>query len=80
MRRLIVSLSAVAIIFGSLAAPVASAQQSVNFMVGGFVPSSMDSRGTTDVLFQDAADGQVTLNRANGIDVGEFHGWSLGGE
>jgi hypothetical protein len=79
MRRLL-AISFLCLVLGTVQTSVASAQQSVNFMVGGFVPSSMDSRGTTDVLFQDAADGQVTLNRANGIDVGEFHGWSLGGE
>jgi hypothetical protein len=79
MRR-VLSVFAGMFALGFVWTPTASAQQSVNLLVGGFTPSAMDSRGTTDVLFQDAADGQVTLNRANGIDVSEFNGWSLNGE
>lgn len=64
-----------------LAAPrLASAQQSFNVFIGGFTPRSMDARGTDDVLFQDAADLQATLNRDNGIDVGQFNGATIGGE
>lgn len=64
-----------------LAAPrLASAQQSFNLFLGGFAPRSMDGRGTDDVLFQDAADLQATLNRDNGIDVGQFNGATIGGE
>jgi hypothetical protein len=64
-----------------LAAPgLASAQQSFNLFIGGFTPRSMDGRSTDDVLFQDQADLQATLNRDNGIDVGQFNGATIGGE
>jgi hypothetical protein len=79
MRRLM-SLSAAALVLGFLATPIASAQQSFNLFLGGFTPRSMDGRGTDDVLFQDAADKQVTLNRSNGIDVSQFNGFTIGGE
>jgi hypothetical protein len=79
MRRLM-SFSAAALVLGVLATPIASAQQSFNLFVGGFTPRPMDGRATTDVLFQDAVDHQVTLNRDNGIDVGQFNGATIGGE
>jgi outer membrane protein W len=79
MRRLL-SFSATALVLGFLATPIASAQQSINLFLGGFTPRPMDSRGTDDVLFQDAVDHQATLNRTNGIDVAEFNGVTVGGE
>src|SRR5439155_18512322 len=45
MRRLLLSLSAVALAAGLIAVPQASAQQSINFFVGGFVPRSPDLAG-----------------------------------
>jgi hypothetical protein len=60
MRRLLLSLSAVVLVAGFIAVPRASAQQSINFFVGGFVPRSPDlaggaisgpgGRGADDVL------------------------------
>lgn len=77
MRRLPLFLLAVLVV----ALPGrASAQQSVNLFLGGFTPRPMDARSTDDVLFQDAADLQATLNRDNGIDVGQFNGVTIGGE
>ena len=53
MRRSVIfswAFSAVLLVMGFLATPVASAQQSVNFLLGGFVPRSLDSRPADDVL------------------------------
>ena len=79
MRRLIVSLSGVAIILGSLAAPLASAQQSVSFYIGGFTPRALDARPDDDVL---VANGTflATENQLKGIDIGEFNNVTVGGE
>ena len=58
MRRHLLSLAAV-LVAGFVAAPSASAQQSVSFFVGGFVPTPLDARGTisggttNDVLVND---------------------------
>ena len=79
MRRLLLSSIAVAIIFGSLAAPVASAQQSVSFYLGGFTPRALDARPDEDVL---VANGTflATQNQLKGIDIGEFNNVTVGGE
>ncbi len=53
MRRVLLSVMAVCFMAGFIATPVASAQQSVNFWVGGFVPSGIDVRDSNDVLVQD---------------------------
>ena len=66
MRRLWLSSSGVALVLGFLATPTASAQQSLNFYVGGFTPTPIDARGSNDVLFQDSLY-LSTLNRSNGI-------------
>src|SRR3954453_12794600 len=79
MRRQIVSLSAVALMFGSLAAPVASAQQSVSFYLGGFTPRALDARPDEDVLVANGAF-LSTENRLRGIDIGEFNHVTVGGE
>jgi hypothetical protein len=50
----------------------ASAQQSVNFFVGAFVPHGFDSRGTDDVLFQNS---NFLL-----FDMKDFRGITAGGE
>ena len=54
MRRISSCLSAAALVLGFIATPSASAQQSVNFFVGGFSPRGFDARGTDDVLFQNS--------------------------
>jgi hypothetical protein len=65
--------------FGSLAAPVASAQQSVSFYLGGFTPRALDARPDDDVL---VANGTflATENQLRGIDIGEFNNVTVGGE
>jgi hypothetical protein len=81
MRRWLLSLTtvgAVSVVVGFIATPVASAQQSLNLYLGGFVPTSADARGTTtngvsnDVLVADQNFLAFPLNR--------FRGPSLGGE
>src|SRR5207249_10582122 len=72
MRRLIFCLIAVALVTGFVATPRASAQQTVNFYVGGFSPRGFDSRGIDDVLFQNS--NFLTF------DVNDFHGATVGGE
>ena len=79
MRRLIVSLSAVALMFGSFAAPDASAQQSVSFYLGGFTPRALDARPDEDVLVANGAF-LATDNRLSGIDIGKFNNVTVGGE
>lgn len=56
MRRFVVSLGAAAIVLfviGFAAPPVASAQQSLNLSIGGFVPRGLDGRPNNDVLVND---------------------------
>jgi hypothetical protein len=79
MRRLLVSLSAVALVSGFAAVPNGFAQQSVNFYVGGFTPRAIDARPDDDIL---VANGLFlsTLNKARGIDIGEFNNVTIGGE
>jgi hypothetical protein len=72
MRRLILTLSVVALIGGFIATPSASAQQSLNFYVGSFHPRGFDSRGTDDVLFQNA--NFLTF------DARDFNNVTVGGE
>jgi hypothetical protein len=78
MRRLL-SFAFLALVMGGVAAPEASAQQSVNIFLGGFTPSSLDSRSTNDVLFQNSTF-LTTFNRSNSIDMGKFNGFTIGGE
>lgn len=79
MRRLLVSLSAVALVIGFIAAPAASAQQSVNFYLGGFTPRAVDARPDEDVLVQDGSF-LSTANRTRGVDIGQFNRATVGGE
>jgi hypothetical protein len=79
MRRLLVCLSAVVIVSGFIAVPAASAQQSINFYIGGFSPRSFDGRPDDDVIVQNASF-LSTLNRARGIDIGEFKHVTVGAE
>ena len=79
MRRLIVSLSVVALVSGLIAAPDASAQQSVNFLIGGFTPRAIDARPDEDVLVQNGIF-LSTANRVRGIDIAQFNRVTVGGE
>jgi hypothetical protein len=79
MRRLFVALSAVALVSGFVAAPDVSAQQSVNFYLGGFTPRALDGRSNDDVLVQNG-DFLSTLDRVRGIDIGEFNQVTIGAE
>jgi len=73
MRRVITCLGVVALINGFVAAsPALAQQQTVNFYVGGFSPRGFDSRGTDDVLFQNA--NFLTFN------IDDFHAATVGGE
>ena len=78
MRRLLLSLAAVSLVAGFLATPSASAQQSINFFLGGFVPTSADARGdlsggrSNDVLVRDQDFLVFSTDR--------FRGATLGGE
>lgn len=78
MRRLT---TAIATVLGlALFAPAtASAQQQVNFFLGGFVPRGLDGRGSDDVLVVDSAI-LATFDQAHGINVSEFNGFTFGGE
>ena len=71
-RRLLVSCMTMGLLAGFIDTPTASAQQSVNFYVGGFVPRSLDARGTDDVLFRN---GDFLL-----FDLKDFKGVTAGGE
>lgn len=79
MRQLLVSLSAVALVSGFIAAPAASAQQSVNVYLGGFTPRAVDARPDEDVLVQDGSF-LSTVNRTRGVDIGQFNRVTVGGE
>src|SRR6266851_3281544 len=76
MRRLWLCLSAVALITGFIATSSASAQQSVNFYVGGFTPRSLDARGGDDVLFSNLLQGTHPLS----FNIKDFNGVTGGGE
>lgn len=49
MRRLVL-VSVVALVLGVVATPIASAQQSFTFYIGGFTPRAEDARSRNDVL------------------------------
>jgi hypothetical protein len=76
MRRLLLSVAAVSVVAGFIATPSASAQQSVNFFLGGFVPTSADARGnvgggvTNDVLVRDLDFLSFRIDRFTGPTVG----------
>jgi hypothetical protein len=79
MHRLVVSLSAVALVSGFLAAPDAAAQQSLNVYLGGFTPRALDARDNDDVLVRNGVF-LSTVNEIRGIDMGEFNNVTIGGE
>jgi outer membrane protein W len=82
MRRLIgsvITATTVMLVSGFIATPNASAQQSVNFYLGGFTLRALDARPDQDVLVQNGVF-LSTANRATGIDVGEFNHVTAGAE
>jgi hypothetical protein len=87
MKRLLLSITAVALVTGFLAAPSASAQQSINFFVGGFVPrgdqtvaadgsSVMDGRVAGDVLAANGSNFDDTFS----FDLEDLSGATVGVE
>src|SRR6266550_4580142 len=76
MRRLLLSLTAVALVTGVFATPSASAQQSVNFFLGGFVPTTSDARGdvsggrSNDILIRDQDFLSFRIDRFKGVTFG----------
>jgi hypothetical protein len=78
MRRQVLSVFMMCLGFGFFGARSASAQQSVNLFLGGFVPRSMDARGTDDVIFANSA--FLTNTLSSGIDISKFNGVTVGGE
>jgi hypothetical protein len=76
MRRQLLSLAAVLVSGGLFATPSASAQQSVNFFAGAFVPTPLDARGTgngrDDILVKDLDVFAYNFRR--------FDGFTFGGE
>jgi hypothetical protein len=78
MRRLLLSVASVSLVAGFIATPSASAQQSVNFFIGSFVPTSADARGdisggrSNDILVRDQDFLTFNINR--------FRGPTFGGE
>ena len=77
MRRLMLSLMAMSVV-GVFATPSASAQQSVNFFLGGFVPAPVDSRGDIN----NGLSNDVLVNNLNflAFRVRSFDGVTFGGE
>jgi len=76
MRRFLLSLAAVSLVTGFLATPSASAQQTVNFFVGGFVPTPVDARGaisgglSSDILARDRDFFSFRFDRLTGPTFG----------
>jgi outer membrane protein W len=79
IRRLLLSVSVSAIVIGFVAPSSASAQQTVNFFVGGFVPRALESRGSDDVLVRDF---YLSRNPSGFLifDVKDFRGFTGGAE
>jgi hypothetical protein len=75
MRRLLLSLCVIGLIWGVFTTPTASAQQSINVFVGGFIPHGFNDRGTDDVLFQDI---QSPTNLS--FNIRDFNGPTAGVE
>src|SRR5262245_35183751 len=75
MRRLLACTGFVAIVSGFIATPSASAQQSVTWFIGGFVPRAGDSRQIDDVLVQN-----LLLRHPLVFEVSDCHNVTVGGE
>jgi len=65
---------AAALVLGFAAPPAASAQQSLNLSIGGFVPLAEDGRTPNDVLVNDLKFIPLVFN------VGDFHSLVLGAD
>ena len=78
MRSLLSAIAA-ALVVGFLSTPAASAQQAVNFFIGGFIPRSLDGRPSDDVLVADSAT-LATFDQSSGINVSNFNNVTFGGE
>ena len=78
MRRLMLSLIAVSVVGTFITTPAASAQQAVNFFLGGFVPKAIDSRGDID----NGVSNDVLVNNLNflAFRIDRFDGVTFGGE
>src|SRR4051812_43846078 len=76
MRRLLLSVASVSLVAGFLATPSASAQQSVNFFLGGFTPTPLDARGegsgggSNDILVRDQPYLTFRMDRFTGPTFG----------
>jgi hypothetical protein len=75
MRRLLACTGFVALVSGFIATPSASAQQSVTWFIGGFVPRGFESRDPNDVLVHN-----LLLEHPLVFEVGDFHNITVGGE
>jgi len=85
MHRRLLSVMVVMFVSGFIAVPSAWAQQSVNFYLGGFVPTPLDARGTqtgssSDDVLVGNSDFLSTFNRTSGIDISQFNNVTVGGE
>jgi hypothetical protein len=78
IRRLLVSCMAVGVFVGFIDTPTASAQQSVNFFAGAFVPRGFNSRDTNDVLFQNTGFLDFRISDFNGVTAGAEYLVQLG--
>lgn len=72
MRRLLLSVSTIALVTAFIAPAAAYGQQSINLWVGGFVPRGEDARPRDDVL--------VNNLRLLDFDIKDFNGATVGGE
>ena len=72
LRRLPLSCCAIGLIAGFMATPTASAQQSIDFYVGGFLPHGLGARGIDDVLARN--DSFLVF------DIRDFRGATAGAE
>jgi hypothetical protein len=81
MRRwlsLITSVGVASTILGVIATPAASAQQAVNFYIGGFDPTSADARG--DISGGLSNDVLVRNQEFLSFRIKDFDGFTFGGE
>src|SRR5438552_3954313 len=77
MRRLLLSLCIMAIVCGFISPAPASAQQSMNFWLGGFVPRGEDARARSGSRSDD-----VLVNNLNflAFNLKDFAGATVGAE
>lgn len=74
MRRLLLSASVAAVVLGVISPPPASAQQTFNIYLGGFVPRSADAR-EHDVLVSN-----LGCDQCFDFEIGDFKGPTFGAE